>query len=64
LTALSPYYTVGRQIAEPYMKHNGASKKEAKQRAIEMLNRVGIPQPQTRVDDYPTSSPAVCGSAP
>ena len=53
LTALSPYYTVGRQIAEPYMKHNGASKKEAKQRAIEMLNRVGIPQPQTRVDDYP-----------
>jgi peptide/nickel transport system ATP-binding protein len=53
LTALSPYYTVGRQIAEPYMKHTGASKKEAKARAIEMLGRVGIPQPQTRVDDYP-----------
>ncbi|GGZ55421.1 ABC transporter ATP-binding protein [Streptomyces bluensis] len=53
LTALSPYYTVGRQIAEPYMKHTGASKKEARQRAIEMLAKVGIPQPQTRVDDYP-----------
>ncbi|MFJ3666185.1 ABC transporter ATP-binding protein [Streptomyces sp. NPDC090106] len=53
LTALSPYYTVGRQIAEPFMKHTGASKKEARRRAIEMLAKVGIPQPQTRVDDYP-----------
>ncbi|MBQ0828382.1 ABC transporter ATP-binding protein [Streptomyces tagetis] len=53
LTALSPYYTVGRQIAEPYMKHTGASKKEARARAIEMLTKVGIPQPKTRVDDYP-----------
>jgi peptide/nickel transport system ATP-binding protein len=53
LTALSPYYTVGRQIAEPYMKHKGASKKEARDRAIEMLEKVGIPQPRTRVDDYP-----------
>ncbi|MEV5430135.1 ABC transporter ATP-binding protein [Streptomyces sp. NPDC052701] len=53
LTALSPYYTVGRQIAEPFMKHTGASKKEARERAIEMLTKVGIPQPRTRVDDYP-----------
>ncbi|MQY16659.1 Oligopeptide transport ATP-binding protein OppD [Streptomyces sp. RB5] len=53
LTALSPFYTVGRQIAEPYMKHTGASKKEARARAIEMLDKVGIPQPKTRVDDYP-----------
>ncbi|KES04093.1 peptide ABC transporter ATPase [Streptomyces toyocaensis] len=53
LTALSPYYTVGRQIAEPFMKHTGASKKEARERAIEMLTKVGIPQPKTRVDDYP-----------
>ncbi|WP_157869387.1 ABC transporter ATP-binding protein, partial [Streptomyces hirsutus] len=53
LTALSPYYTVGRQIAEPYMKHTGASKKEARARTIEMLAKVGIPQPETRVDDYP-----------
>ncbi|MFJ4643403.1 ABC transporter ATP-binding protein [Streptomyces bobili] len=53
LTALSPYYTVGRQIAEPFMKHTGASRKEAKDRAVEMLTKVGIPQPRTRVDDYP-----------
>ncbi|MDT6986739.1 ABC transporter ATP-binding protein [Streptomyces lusitanus] len=53
LTALSPYYTVGRQIAEPFIKHTGASKKEARERAIEMLTKVGIPQPKTRVDDYP-----------
>ncbi|MEU3251859.1 ABC transporter ATP-binding protein [Streptomyces sp. NPDC006997] len=53
LTALSPYYTVGRQLAEPYMKHTGASKKEAKDRAIQMLEKVGIPQPKVRFDDYP-----------
>ncbi|AWT45290.1 MULTISPECIES: ABC transporter ATP-binding protein [Streptomyces] len=53
LTALSPFYTVGRQLSEPYMKHKGASKKEAKDRAIEMLTKVGIPQPKMRFDDYP-----------
>ncbi|MFI9614755.1 ABC transporter ATP-binding protein [Streptomyces sp. NPDC052023] len=53
LTALSPYYTVGRQLSEPYMKHTGASKKEAKARAIQMLEKVGIPQPKVRFDDYP-----------
>ncbi|MEU8550601.1 ABC transporter ATP-binding protein [Streptomyces roseoverticillatus] len=53
LTALSPYYTVGRQIAEPYRKHTGASRREARLRAVEMLRRVGIPQPELRVDDYP-----------
>ncbi|MGW3425160.1 ABC transporter ATP-binding protein [Streptomyces phaeochromogenes] len=53
LTALSPFYTVGRQLSEPYMKHTGASKKEAKVRAVQMLEKVGIPQPKTRFDDYP-----------
>ncbi|WP_121715006.1 ABC transporter ATP-binding protein [Streptomyces sp. E5N91] len=53
LTALSPYYTVGRQIAEPFMKHNGASKKDARVRAVDLLQKVGIPHPQQRVDDYP-----------
>ncbi|WP_030903150.1 ABC transporter ATP-binding protein [Streptomyces sp. NRRL F-5126] len=53
LTALSPYYTVGRQIGEPFRKHTGASKSEARQRAIEMLGKVGIPDPKNRVDDYP-----------
>ncbi|MCF6526354.1 ABC transporter ATP-binding protein [Streptomyces sp. JJ36] len=53
LTALSPFYTVGRQIAEPYRKHTGASKREAHLRAIEMLEKVGIPNPKLRVNDYP-----------
>jgi peptide/nickel transport system ATP-binding protein len=53
LTALSPYYTIGRQIGEPFRKHRGASKREARERAIEMLGKVGIPNPQRRVDDYP-----------
>jgi peptide/nickel transport system ATP-binding protein len=53
LTALSPYYTVGRQIAEPYRKHTGAGRRQARERAIEMLGRVGIPQPRRRVDDFP-----------
>ena len=53
LTALSPYYTVGRQIAEPYRKHTGASKREAHQRAVEMLDKVGIPNAKMRVNDYP-----------
>ncbi|MDJ0465396.1 ABC transporter ATP-binding protein [Streptomyces sp. H27-C3] len=53
LTAMSPYYTVGRQIAEPYIKHTGASKKEGRSRAIQMLEKVGIPDAKARVDDYP-----------
>ncbi len=53
LTALSPYYTVGRQIAEPFMKHNGASKRDGRLRAIDLLRKVGIPHPHQRVDDYP-----------
>ncbi|MFJ5551262.1 ABC transporter ATP-binding protein [Streptomyces sp. NPDC093225] len=53
LTALSPYYTIGRQIAEPYMKHTGASRREAWARAVEMLAKVGIPQPALRAKDYP-----------
>ncbi|MEV5278313.1 ABC transporter ATP-binding protein [Streptomyces sp. NPDC051994] len=53
LAALSPFYTVGRQIAEPLMKHTGASRREARARAVDMLRKVGIPQPELRVDDYP-----------
>ena len=53
LASLSPYHTIGTQIGETYRKHTGASRKEARARAIEMLRRVGIPQPDMRVDDYP-----------
>jgi peptide/nickel transport system ATP-binding protein len=54
LSAMHPYYTVGNQIIEAYRVHHpDASKKEARQRAIDMLGRVGIPQPDRRIDDYP-----------
>ncbi|MFF7383180.1 oligopeptide/dipeptide ABC transporter ATP-binding protein [Streptomyces griseoluteus] len=53
LASLSPYHTIGTQIGEVYRKHTGASKKAARERAIEMLRRVGIPQPDRRVDNYP-----------
>jgi peptide/nickel transport system ATP-binding protein len=53
LSALHPYYTVGAQIAEAYLIHNKVSNKDAKKHAVDLLGRVGIPNPQTRVDDYP-----------
>jgi len=53
MTALNPVYTVGNQISEAVMLHRGLSKKAAREHAIEMLRRVGIPSPETRVDTYP-----------
>ncbi|MGW9208967.1 ABC transporter ATP-binding protein [Embleya sp. NPDC055664] len=53
LTALSPYYTVGAQIVETYRRHTGAGRREALDRAIEMLDRVGIPQAARRAREYP-----------
>ncbi len=53
LTAMHPFYKVGAQIAEAYRAHHDVSKAKARTKAIEMLDRVGIPQARTRVDDYP-----------
>jgi peptide/nickel transport system ATP-binding protein len=53
LSSMNPYYTVGHQIIEAYRLHNDVSKSVARKHAIDMLGRVGIPQPQTRVDSYP-----------
>jgi len=53
LSALHPYYTVGAQIAEAFLIHNKVTRRAARKRAIEMLERVGIPQAASRVDDYP-----------
>jgi len=53
LSAMHPYYTVGNQIIEAYRVHNRVSKQVAKKHAIDLLGRVGIPQPNRRVDDYP-----------
>ncbi|MFB6780069.1 MULTISPECIES: ABC transporter ATP-binding protein [unclassified Streptomyces] len=53
LSAMHPYYTVGAQIVEAYRNHHDVTKKVARARAIEMLDRVGIPEPTKRVDSYP-----------
>jgi len=53
LSSLHPFYTVGHQIAEAYLVHNEVSRKAAKAHAVDLLGRVGIPNPTTRVDDYP-----------
>ncbi|MFF4776238.1 ABC transporter ATP-binding protein [Microtetraspora fusca] len=53
LSAMHPFYTVGAQIMEAYRIHHDVSKKVARKHAIEMLDRVGIPQPDRRVDSHP-----------
>ncbi|WP_309068051.1 ABC transporter ATP-binding protein, partial [Microbacterium sp.] len=53
MTALNPVYTVGWQIAEGLRAHTSISRKEARAKAIDILHRVGIPEPEKRVDDYP-----------
>ncbi len=54
LSALHPYYSVGRQIAEAYRVHHPRSgRRAARTRAVDMLDRVGIPQPARRYDQYP-----------
>ena len=53
LSAMHPFYTVGHQIIEAYKIHNKVSTSVARKHAIDMLGRVGIPEPSSRVDDYP-----------
>lgn len=53
LTALNPVYTVGTQLGEAFRIHQGLSAKEAKVQAIELMKRVGIPEPESRVNSYP-----------
>ena len=54
LAALHPFYKIGGQLEEAYLVHHpSASKRDARRKAIEMLDRVGIPQPDRRVDDFP-----------
>ena len=53
MTALNPVHKVGRQIAESISLHEGLNKKDALDRAIDILNMVGIPAPEVRIDEYP-----------
>ena len=53
MTSLNPVLTIGKQLSEPVMLHTGASRKEAKVRAIELLDLVGVPEPRRRASQYP-----------
>jgi oligopeptide/dipeptide ABC transporter ATP-binding protein len=53
MTSLNPVFTVGEQIIESLRLHQGLNKRDARDRAIEMLALVGIPIPEQRVDEYP-----------
>jgi peptide/nickel transport system ATP-binding protein len=53
LTSLDPTKTIGSQVAEPVRLHRGLSKRDAAQRAAEVLGLVGLPRPAERLDDYP-----------
>ncbi|WP_190263959.1 ABC transporter ATP-binding protein [Glutamicibacter nicotianae] len=53
LAALNPVYTVGTQLGEAFRIHRGMGKKQAKAEAVELMRRVGIPEPETRVNSYP-----------
>ncbi|MGB3351878.1 MAG: ABC transporter ATP-binding protein [Mycobacterium sp.] len=53
LTALNPVYPIGTQLGEAFRIHRGLSAKAAKAEAVELMARVGIPEPGNRVNDYP-----------
>ncbi len=53
MTSLNPTMTVGNQVAEPYRLHRKASRADARNRAAEVLDLVGMPRPAERLDDYP-----------
>jgi oligopeptide/dipeptide ABC transporter ATP-binding protein len=53
MTSLNPVLTVGRQLTEPLMLHLGMTKKQAEERAAELLEMVGIPKAKDRLSDYP-----------
>ena len=53
MTSLNPVYTIGKQIMEAIILHQRLSKREARNKTIEMLRAAGIPSPEQRVDEYP-----------
>jgi peptide/nickel transport system ATP-binding protein len=53
MTSLNPSFTIGDQIIEVILRHRGGSRRQARERAIELLRRVHIPSPEKRVDEYP-----------
>jgi len=53
MTSLNPVFTVGDQVAEVFRLHQGLSRRETRNKVIEMFHLVGIPAPESRITDYP-----------
>ncbi|HKS65354.1 MAG TPA: ABC transporter ATP-binding protein [Xanthobacteraceae bacterium] len=53
MTSLNPSYTIGEQITEVLVRHRDLSERAARERAVALLRRAGIPSPEQRIDDYP-----------
>ncbi|MBW1697582.1 MAG: ABC transporter ATP-binding protein [Deltaproteobacteria bacterium] len=53
MTSLNPVYTIGNQILETIILHQKIGRREARDRAVELLRAVGIPHPESRIDEYP-----------
>jgi ABC-type dipeptide/oligopeptide/nickel transport system ATPase component len=64
MTSLNPVFTIGNQISEMFILHRKASRKDALDASIEMLDRVQIPAPNGASTNIPISFPAGCASGP
>lgn len=53
MTFLNPTMKIGKQLCEPILNHTSMTKQQARQRALELMSLVGIPSPETRIDQYP-----------
>ena len=53
MTSLNPVFTIGNQLAETFVRHQGMSMKQGKKMAVELLKMVKIPEPEQRVEEYP-----------
>ncbi len=53
MTSLNPSFTIGDQIIETILRHRGGTRRQARERAVELLRRVHIPSPDKRIDEYP-----------
>jgi len=60
---IPPVYRIGDQIAEALRVHQDLSREQARRRVVELLDLVGIPDPERRANAFPPSSPEACGNA-
>ena len=53
MSSLNPFLTIGEQVAEPLQVHGGLSRRQTRSRTVEILEKVGIPEPASRLNEYP-----------